>query len=65
MIELIHSILGSEEKADFSQFLHRLQNQENRYLLRNEILSVFADQGSNQSTDLTMHSCRSNCLSGY
>jgi sucrose synthase len=57
MIELIHSILGSEEKADFSQFLHRLQNQDNHYLLRNEILSIFADQSNNPSgTDLGLRS---------
>jgi sucrose synthase len=57
MIELIHSILGSEEKADFSQFLHRLQNQDSHYLLRNEILSIFADQSNNPSgTDLGLRS---------
>ncbi|HEY9846388.1 MAG TPA: hypothetical protein V6D03_09335, partial [Candidatus Caenarcaniphilales bacterium] len=41
MSELIHAVISSDEKIDLRQFASELQNQENRYLLRNEILGAF------------------------
>ncbi|WP_019499873.1 sucrose synthase [Pseudanabaena sp. PCC 6802] len=41
MIDLIESIVSSNEKKDFQQFLHQLRQQEKRYWLRNDILTAF------------------------
>lgn len=41
MIELIEAILNSPEKSDLQQFLHQLRQQEQRYLLHNDILNTF------------------------
>lgn len=43
MLELIHEILNSEESIDLRQFLHQLRQQNQQYLLRNDILSAFSD----------------------
>jgi sucrose synthase len=43
MIELIHAVVNSDERTDFQQFLIQLSRQNTQYLLRNEILSNFAD----------------------
>ena len=43
MSELIQTVLDSEEKSDLRSFLSELRHQEKRYLLRNEILSAYAD----------------------
>lgn len=41
MSELIQAVLSSDERTDLRQFASELQNQEKRYLLRNEILGAF------------------------
>lgn len=43
MLELIHSIVNSEEHIDLHQFLHQLCWQNKSYLLRNDILDAFND----------------------
>lgn len=43
MSDLIQSVLHSDEKTNLRQFASLLRAQEKRYLLRNEILSMFAD----------------------
>ncbi|MBD0389025.1 MAG: sucrose synthase, partial [Nostoc sp. C3-bin3] len=43
MLELIHSIVNSEEHIDLHQFLHQLRWQNKSYLLRNDILDAFND----------------------
>ncbi|MEM6752797.1 MAG: sucrose synthase [Cyanobacteria bacterium P01_C01_bin.38] len=43
MSELIRSVLDSTEKSDFRSFLSDLRQQENSYLLRNDILSAYSD----------------------
>jgi Sucrose synthase len=43
MLELIHEILNSEECIDLGQFLQQLRQQNQQYLLRNDILSAFSD----------------------
>jgi sucrose synthase len=43
MFDLIESIVDSEEKKEFQQFLRQLRQQEKRYLLRNDILTAFND----------------------
>ncbi|MDX2231934.1 MAG: sucrose synthase [Leptolyngbyaceae cyanobacterium bins.349] len=43
MSDLIQSVLHSDEKTNLRQFASLLRAQEKRYLLRNEILSIFAD----------------------
>ena len=43
MSELIQSVLDSTEKSDFRSFLSDLRQQENSYLLRNDILSAYSD----------------------
>jgi sucrose synthase len=44
MLDFIRSIVQSEERVDLDQFLYWLRyQQEKRYLLRNDILSEFAD----------------------
>ena len=51
MLELIQSILETEEKVDLRQFLHQLHQRENRYLLRNDILKEFAEYCDVQQKD--------------
>jgi len=41
MSQLIQAVLNSDEKADLRQFASEVHNQSERYLLRNDILSVF------------------------
>lgn len=43
MLELIHSIVNSEERIDLHQLLHQLRWQNKSYLLRNNILDAFND----------------------
>jgi len=43
MSELIHNVLDSDEKSDFRSFVSELRHQEKRYLLRNDILSVYGN----------------------
>ncbi|BAY92720.1 MULTISPECIES: sucrose synthase [unclassified Tolypothrix] len=48
MLELINDILQSEESIDFRQFLHQLRQQNQQYLLRNDILTAFSDYCKSQ-----------------
>lgn len=41
MSQFIQSVLNSDEKTDLRQFASEVHNQSERYLLRNDILSVF------------------------
>ncbi|NJM19003.1 MAG: sucrose synthase [Richelia sp. RM2_1_2] len=43
MSELIQSILDSEEKSDFRSLLSDLRQQENSYLLRNDIVNAYSE----------------------
>lgn len=43
MSELIQTVLHSEEKSDLRSFVSELRHQEKRYLLRNDILSTYAN----------------------
>jgi sucrose synthase len=43
MSKLIQSVLDSREKSDFRSFLSDLRQQENSYLLRNDILNAYSD----------------------
>jgi sucrose synthase len=43
MIELIQSILDSEEKSDLRSLMSELRQQENRYLLQNDILNLYSE----------------------
>lgn len=43
MAELIEAVANSNEKKDLQQFLHQLRQQEKPYLLRNDLLTAFAD----------------------
>lgn len=45
MSELITAVLASEERRELKEFLLQLQRQDNRYLLRNEILAAFSQYG--------------------
>ena len=47
MSELIQGVLNSDEKSDLRQFVSDLRHQEKRYLLRNDILTAFANYCSN------------------
>ncbi len=51
MLEIIKSILDTEEKNDLRQFFLRLHHQEKRYLLRNDILIEFAEYCNLQAKD--------------
>jgi sucrose synthase len=48
MLELFQSILESDEKLYFRQFLTQLRQQDTQYLLRNDILRVFGDYCATQ-----------------
>jgi sucrose synthase len=48
MSELIQAVLDSDEKNDLRQFASELRHQEKRYLLRNDILTAFADYCAQQ-----------------
>ena len=41
MSALIQAVLNSEEKSDLRQFVSELRGEEQRYLLRNDILGAF------------------------
>src|ERR671932_494755 len=43
MLNLIQDVLDSDEKIDLRQFANQLRTTENRYLLRNDILSAFSE----------------------
>ncbi len=43
MSELIQAVLDSDEKSDLRSFVSELRRQEKRYLLRNDILTAFAN----------------------
>jgi sucrose synthase len=47
MSELLQAVLNSDEKTNLRQFASLIHTQEKRYLLRNEILSIFADYCQN------------------
>lgn len=47
MSDLIQAVLKSDEKTNLRQFASMLHAQEKRYLLRNEILSLFSDYCQN------------------
>ncbi|MBW4623574.1 MAG: sucrose synthase [Cyanosarcina radialis HA8281-LM2] len=48
MSELIQAVLDSDEKNDLRQFASELRHQEKPYLLRNDILTAFADYCTQQ-----------------
>ncbi len=43
MSELLQAVLDSEERSDLRQFFSELRHQEKRYLLRNDILTAYAE----------------------
>ncbi|MUL35464.1 sucrose synthase [Gloeocapsopsis dulcis] len=43
MSELIQAVINCEEKSDLRSFISEIRHQEKRYLLRNDILSTYAD----------------------
>jgi len=43
MSELIQAVINSEEKSDLRSFISEIRHQEKRYLLRNDILSTYAE----------------------
>ncbi|MBW4616270.1 MAG: sucrose synthase [Desmonostoc vinosum HA7617-LM4] len=43
MSELLQAVLDSEERSDLRSFISELRQQEKRYLLRNDILNVYAE----------------------
>lgn len=43
MSELLSSVIDSEEKTDLRSFVSELRHQEKRYLLRNDILTAYAE----------------------
>ena len=43
MSELIQAVVNSDEKSDLRSFASEIRHQEKRYLLRNDILSAYAD----------------------
>jgi sucrose synthase len=47
MINLIQDVLDSDEKSDLRQFTSQLRISEQKYLLRNEILSAFSEYCTN------------------
>lgn len=42
MLNLIQALINSEENVDLQQFLYQLRQQEQKYFLRNDILSAFS-----------------------
>jgi sucrose synthase len=48
MSELLQAVLDSDEKNDLRQFASELRHQEKPYLLRNDILTAFADYCAQQ-----------------
>lgn len=57
MSDLIHAVLQSDEKTNLRQFAGLLRSQEQRYLLRNEILTLFQDYCRNyEKTDTFLYS---------
>jgi sucrose synthase len=57
MSELIQNVINSEERSDLRSFISELRHQEKRYLLRNDILSVYAEYCSkNQKPEEFYHS---------
>lgn len=62
MLEIIQSILEGEEKTHLRQFLHRLHQQDKRYLLRNEILIEFAEYCALQEEYCTLQANDLNSL---
>ena len=55
MSELIQAILDSEEKSDLRSFASELRQQEQKYLLRNEILNVFREYCSKSQKPETFY----------
>jgi len=55
MIELLQSVLNSEEKADLRQFLLDLRQQEKHYLLRNDISIAFANYCETHAKSESFH----------
>ncbi|MBD2196791.1 MULTISPECIES: sucrose synthase [Calothrix] len=43
MSELIQTVLNSEEKSDLRSFISELRHQENKYLLRNDIINSYSE----------------------
>lgn len=50
MSELIDAVIDSEEKIDLRQFASQLRSGENKYLLRNDILSSFSSYCTERET---------------
>ncbi|RCJ38807.1 sucrose synthase [Nostoc minutum NIES-26] len=55
MSELIQAILDSEEKSDLRSFASELRQQEQKYLLRNDILNVFSEYCSKSQKPETFY----------
>lgn len=51
MSELLQAVLNSDEKTNLRQFTSELSNQENRYLLRNDILRAFEEYCAKYETE--------------
>lgn len=60
MSALIQAVLNSEEKSDLRQFVSELRGEEQRYLLRNEILGAFSRYCSENDKPASFYS--SSCL---
>lgn len=66
MSDLILAVLNSDEKTNLRQFASQLRGSEKRYLLRNEILSAFADYCKNyEKSDQFYYSSRLSKLIYY
>lgn len=48
MSDLLNAVINSEEKSDLRNFISDLRQQDKRYLLRNDILNIFANYCINQ-----------------
>ncbi len=55
MSELLQAVLDSNEKTNLRQFASELSNQENRYLLRNDIQRVFEEYCDKYETEQFRH----------
>lgn len=59
MSDLIQAVLDSDEKTNLRQFASQLRTSDKRYLLRNEILTAFADYCRNyEKSEQFYHSSR-------
>jgi sucrose synthase len=58
MTSLIEAVVKSEEKIALLQFINELRDSENRYLLRNDILSAFEGFCTQEQQSSQLHSSR-------